>query len=585
MALLPPVLWLAALGGAASAGDVCAQAQPAAVSRAVEIEQAGRWRDAVVAWRAVLDAGDVAQGALGLERVFAQLGQEDSVRVLVDSLLRAQPANRMLRGIQLRTLRSLGRDREEGAAFDAWVAVAPGDLAPYKEYASQLLMDSRTAKADSVLHRGVATLGPQGFSLELAQLQVALGRWGPGAGLWRDVMIAEPYMEQAALFSLGVAPPDGRDSIRAHLSRVPASVAARKVLGTLELQWGNAREGWRILSTLTAADSAYETWSDFAAEAERQSAWIPARDALLRMFSAKSDVALQLRAASDAVSGGEPATALPILASARTRADAAATRSRILPLEVRALTSLGRAADAEALVAREGTSVDAVTQLIFAKQLAWGWVRAGEVDKARRALGGAAGDDDEEVSGWIALFEGDFVKARAGLRRPADATPDVVTAMAMLGRTRADTGRVAGSAFLALARGDSAGAAQRFERAAEELSDAAPLLLGFAARIWSQKRNDASAIALWGRLVLRHPLAPEAAEADLEWARTLRRKGDVAGASERLEHLIISYPNSALVPQARRELEAMRMTTVGSRESGVGSSVGEAGSRESGWCG
>ena len=508
----------------------------------------------------------MAQGAFGLERAYSQMGMEDTLRVLVDSLLGMQPGNRVLRGIQLRTLRSLGRSRDESAAFDAWVAAVPGDFAPYKEYAGQLLADSRASLADSVLRRGVAALGAGGFTLELAQLEVSLGNWGRGAALWRDAMKAEQYLEQAAVFSLGLTPASSRDSVRAELARVPAgskagtlpSASARKVQGTLEMQWGNAREAWRVLGSLTVADSAFDHWSDFASEAERQSAWIPARDALLRMHAARPALSLQLRAASAAVSGGEPETALPILVAARSNADATLTRTQILPLEVRALTNLGRAAQAEALVAREGSGVDAVTQRGFARQIAWGWVRAGEVEKARRALGGATADDDEEVSGWIALFEGDFVKARAGLRRPIDATPDVVTAMAMLGRTRADSGRSAGAAFHLLARGDSVGAARRFEQAAEELNDAAPLLLAFGARLWSQKKNDGQAIALWSRIVQRFPLAPEAAESDLEWARTLRRKGDRSGATERLEHLILSYPNSALVPQARRELEALR---------------------------
>ena len=59
-------------------------------------------------------------------------------------------------------------------------------------------------------------------------------------------------------------------------------------------------------------------------------------------------------------------------------------------------------------------------------------------------------------------------------------------------------------------------------------------------------------------VVERTRSAPEAAEADLEWARVLRRRGDTAGAIARLEHLILTYPQSALVPQARRELELPR---------------------------
>jgi len=105
---------------------------------------------------------------------------------------------------------------------------------------------------------------------------------------------------------------------------------------------------------------------------------------------------------------------------------------------------------------------------------------------------------------------------------------------------------------------DSAQAAARFERAAGELSDAAPLLLALAARVETARRQERPAIALWQRIVQRFAAAPEAAEADLEWGRLLRRRGDTGGAVERFEHLILTYPQSALVPQARRELEAVR---------------------------
>lgn len=90
-------------------------------------------------------------GVLGLERVFSQLGQEDSVIVAIDTLIPRQPDNRILRGVQLRTLRALGREQSVREAFAAWVKAVPGDVAPYKEYAMQLISDTRTALADSVL--------------------------------------------------------------------------------------------------------------------------------------------------------------------------------------------------------------------------------------------------------------------------------------------------------------------------------------------------------------------------------------------------------------------------------------------------
>jgi TolA-binding protein len=85
-------------------------------------------------------------------------------------------------------------------------------------------------------------------------------------------------------------------------------------------------------------------------------------------------------------------------------------------------------------------------------------------------------------------------------------------------------------------------------------------MLNAAARIVAARHDDSTAIALWQRIVTDHASAPEAAEAELEWARTLRRHGDSAAAVQRLEHMILTYPRSALVPQARRELDLARQS-------------------------
>lgn len=534
-----------------------AQAQTAAVNRALDIEQAGRMRDAVAAWRDVIAAGQTAQGVLGLERVFSQLAQDDSVLPTIDSLLVRMPADKTLRGVQLRVLRALGREREAHAAFDQWVQLVPHDPAPYREYAGELLNDGRAAAADSILRQATASLGStKELTIEVAQLRAALGLWAGAAAAWQDAMVTEEYLEQTAVYSLQAAPIAQRDSVRAVLS-ASKTASSRKVLGSLDLEWGAAREGWRALSTLTAADSAFDTWNDFAQEAARQGAWLAARDAFAAMNRMRPAPATALLAASSAISGGDPASALDLIASARTQLPPDAIRTQVLPLQIRALTQLGRAAEADALVSRDSASIDEGTRRAYARMIAWGWIRAGQVEKARAALAGASGDDEDEVGAWIALYDGDLAKARAGLRHPTDVTADVVTAMALLSRTKADSSRATGAAFLALARGDSAQAAVRFERAADDLPDAAPLLLALAARVQSARHQDGPAIAIWTRILSQYPTAPEAAESDLEWGRTLRRKGDVAGAVDHFEHLILTYPQSALVPQARRELESV----------------------------
>jgi hypothetical protein len=46
--------------------------------------------------------------------------------------------------------------------------------------------------------------------------------------------------------------------------------------------------------------------------------------------------------------------------------------------------------------------------------------------------------------------------------------------------------------------------------------------------------------------------------AELEWARLLVRQGRPVEAVQHLEHLILTYPGSAVVPEARREMERAR---------------------------
>jgi len=106
--------------------------------------------------------------------------------------------------------------------------------------------------------------------------------------------------------------------------------------------------------------------------------------------------------------------------------------------------------------------------------------------------------------------------------------------------------------------GDSAAAAQRFVEAAERHPEAASAILLAAARVHAARNDAKRAIPVWQRIVERYASAPEAAEAELEWARALRRGGDTAGAISHLEHLILNAPESALLPQARRELDLVR---------------------------
>jgi len=542
--------------------------------RALDLESAGKCREAIPLYRQSIGSEDPVGAVLGLERCYSQVGGSDQMLPLIDSLLVKRPADPMLRTVQLRTLVGLRRDGDVEAAFTRWVASAPRDAAPFREYARLLLEIGRPAAADTVLRGAVRVLGgTRDLAAEFAQMQAALGLWESSARSWREASEVMPYMEQAATFSLLPTPDSLRDRIRGVFAADPPALGARRVLASLETRWRSAREGWAVLSQVPANDSVVQAWIDFASEAEQQESWLTARDAYAAAALRRPhDGNLVVKAATAALSGGEPASALlllqPWLAVGQQSTVADSLQGgRVALLHVRILAALGRGPEVAAAIRERGSLLGAEGVRQAQRALAWAWIRNGSLPQAREALlaGGGGTEEDDRIEAWLALYEGDLKKARGGLRRTDEMSRDVVTAMALLSRTRSEYAPQVGAAFLLLAKGDTAGAARAFRATAQELMDAKPFLLLVSARLWLAAPDSAQALALWKEILGQHADSPEAAEAELDWSRLLRRRGEVAEAISHLENLILSYPQSALVPQARRELELARATLPGVR--------------------
>jgi tetratricopeptide (TPR) repeat protein len=549
-----------------------AWAQGDALSRGMDAETAGRWPAAIAAYRELLAAGQALPALLGLERVYVNLGWTDSILPVVDSVIRAEPRLVVARSVQLRALRGSGRDAEARAAFAVWTRDVPRDAAPYREYARILLDAGRVAAADTVLRAAEAALGgDRDLAVEAAQLRAALAQWEGAAARWRVAVRAQPWMDQAAVFSLRQAPPGHRAAIRDTLTRLPVERPARVVLSYLELAWGDGRAGWQALAPLPADDSTAQVWTAFADEALRDAQPLAARDALVALLDRRFTAPVAVRAATAALDGGDAASALAISTRALPKVPREVAARQLVPVQVRALAALGRPADAERTAAGWGPQVDEATRAGLARTVAWGWVRRGDVARARAALAGAGvvAADDDEVGGWLALYEGDLATARRGLRFNATGSGDAIGALTFLSRTRAARAPAAGVAFLTLARGDSTAAAAAFAAAADTLPDAAPVLRLVAARLHAAQGRGGDAVALWEAIARDAPNSPEAPEATLERARWHRRAGDAAAARAALETLILSWPGSALVPQARRELDLLRGVAPPSRPPNV----------------
>lgn len=538
-----------------------AQGAESALSRALDLEGTSKCKEAIPLFRQAIGGSDDPAGALyGLERCVAEAGNIDSLLVIVDSVLLKRPRDPVARTIQLRTLTNAHRADAARLAFEHWVNAVPGEATPFKEYARLLLDGGRTRTADTVLNYALQRLGGgRMIAAELAELKGALGMWESSATNWRQAMSYAPYLEASAVYVLGAATGVARDTIRGILAAEPVDLAVRRILAGLEMRWTSARAAWNALSVLQPNDSVVSAWLQFAADAEEREAWLAALDAYGAALRVKRSASHVVRAASAALQGGEPASALAWTDSLVAWRDTSQAGTMAL-IRLRALGQLGRAAAADSLLQVHGAGLDPVTRGDAVRAVAWAWVKMGDVPRARATLAAGGEDSDERSAAFMALYEGDLKSARTGLRRLDDYSSDAILALAVLARARGDSSLGIGRAFLALAKSDTLGAAKEFEATAKEIADAAPLLLAIAARFYRATSDSAKSEGIWQTLITTHASSPEAAEADLEWGKVLRQKGDKSGAITRLEHLILTYPQSALVPQARRELELAKGT-------------------------
>ena len=557
-------------------------ADSTAFYRALDLEGAGKHREAAALFRKSLHGATAVSALLGLERAYHELQWTDSLLVPLDSLIRQDPREQVYRSVLLRSLQTLGRDAELRAAFERWLQDVPRNPAPYREYARLLLQRGQALRADSVLLRARTQLGGTGdFQLELAQTRAAMGQWEESAAAWRVALGSAAYLEQAAAYALTPAPTTIRDAIRNQFFAPPVLVAARRALATLEAAWGSPANGWLALRDLPPDSASAAAWLDFAQRAEAEERWTHAREALSSVLRYRRSSDVALRAAVAALNSGDPGGALalaPLTMGSVTAArapgapeaptsvsfDSARVARTLLPVHVRALAALGRPATAERLVASYDRWLTPTNRATLARSIAFGWVRIGDMTRARGALTVAGPDaDSSDAAGWLALYAGDLKTARRLLRTGGDASPELALALAMIARVTLDSSPALGQAFLLLARGDTAGAATAMVETSERIPDVASVLLYTAGELRLSLRDEARAIPLWQRVVEQYASSAEAPAAELQWARALRRQGDTGAAVRRLEHLILTYPQSALVPQARRDLELVRNSIPG----------------------
>jgi len=358
----------------------------------------------------------------------------------------------------------------------------------------------------------------------------------------------------------------------------PAALAATRRLGAeLLLGWGDPMRAWTLFAPTVATPSqdavlALRRFADRATtvpgpEAKR------VRGLALNRFAdfvpgalavqARATAARALLDAGDRV--GARAALEQVAADPAAAADAQALAKATL---VEILIGDGLLDSAAATLAATGDRLSGEDRQALRYALVRARLARGELDRAEQLLASDSSVDALALKGWVALYRGDLKRAGdlfreagpyAGERRGAT---ERAAMLALLQQIGAAQNRDLGAALLLLARGDSAAAVGALRRAAGGLPAGSGrvdvLLVAGQIAMALGGTHDTTAVELFAEIVSGSPggdrgAAPPAAE--LAWARLLLRRGKAEDAVAHLEHLILTYPGSAVVPEARRELE------------------------------
>lgn len=567
------VLAIALCVAAGAAGSAAAQE---ALTRAMELEQAGRVAEAAEAYRMLLVAAptDVA-ALLGAERAYAQSGRRDSSAALARRALAVDSTNRIFHIVLLRSLRALREDTLATAAFERWVALAPRDAAPYRELARLLLAEGRDSPARALLVRGRARLGdPTVGAAEMAQIEMHEAAFPRAAEEWRTAVAREPAMRDAAVFSLQAVLPDDREALLRALGAGPAGVVGRGLAVDLLLEWNEPRRAWTTLRAALADAGparleALRHFADGAARLDGRDAAGVRAEALELLAAGQVGVEAartrveSARAYMDAEDGASSRRLLRALAEAAGTPEDIAAAARATLIELTAAE--GAPDDAARLLEAQRGRLPERDARRLARRVAFAFVRAGALDRAASVVAADSSLAGDEVRGWIALYRGDLHEGAATLRSvgadagdPARAA-DRAGMVALAAAVREDSMPALGAALLRAAQGDTLGSARALAALAQGLAGEAQAEVRlWAARYAQSARDTAAAERLWNEVVARPGTAPAGAVALLALARVSFERGRFAEAAERLEALILRFPDSALVPEARRALDQAR---------------------------
>jgi len=552
-----------------------AWSQQTSMTRAFDLERRGDYAGATEAYRAVLTGKPADVSALlGLERSLLPLNRSADILPAVRTALAAAPTSSAVYGIALRAWGAADQPDSVRSTAERWARIAPTEEAPYREWGAAELGRQNRSGARAAYLRGRERLGrPDAMAAEMAQLSLAEGDYPTALREWLLAVRRLPGYRASAVSTLAQAPEAARPDLLRLLGR-ESDLVSRRVEAHLRARWGDPLGGFRVLTAVLPADriQAIAVLRGFLDQLRTMRSQVARRTEgmVLEAIAARSPGVeasrVRLEAARAYTAAGDRAAArrmLGGLADDRTTPGSVASGAATTLIGV--LISEGKLDDATKRLAELRPTLPADDYDAIRRRIALGWMGQGNLERADSAIAADSSIEGLALSGRIRLYRGDISGAvelfkaagpYAGDR--AEATHRT-TLLALLQPLERDSMPDLGRALLQLDQGDTAQATAGFERVAAELpashGGAALYLLAGRLSAASGKPEEAERLLRAGAVTEAPSTAP-AAELALAELLISDRRG--AEAVEILEHLILTHPQSALVPQARRKLDEAR---------------------------
>lgn len=543
---------------------------------AIELERLGRYAEAAELYRTLLGRDPTSVSTImGLERTLDRLGRIETLIPHLDSALALEPRNQRIRSVELRVWTKLAQPEKLESAARRWIEADPMSAEPYRQWAVAVVQLGDFERAEGVLREGSERIGGFTLSIEMAQLAGVVGDWDEAVRHWQVAVRNDRSFAASAAMSLERALPASRDKILETLLRADPEDPVRLVAAELLVAWNRPDEGWPVLDRALPASrgEAVAVLRRFAnrvkllrtPEAERARGYALERVAELSTGAASERARIEA-ARAFAVAGDRRAAQRMLENIASDPSVTSSAKAGAMASLIGVMAESGRLEEAERAYREWSDRLSGADLESLRHGIAWLWVRSGELARAESIL-----EADSTVAGFavrasIALYRGDLRTATeyfriagpyAGTRQDATKRTEM---MALLQRVEPDSVAELGGALLDLARGDTARAVDRLVATAEGLpprGGRADLLL-LAGRLVFESGDFEEAVPLLMRAKEADPEGPAAPAAEFQLARSRLKLGDRDAAIGRLENLILSYPESAVVPQARRLLDQVR---------------------------